>query len=103
MVKEIKGVVARLVIAMKKEGVFPKIWKSGVVKLIKKGEDRPAEEIKSYRPVTLLPVIGKLVKRVVAGWLLKEIEGKLSEKQYGFRRGMGTRDALSKFKKSVKK
>lgn len=59
--------------------MFPRIWKRGVVKLIKKEEDKPPEEIKSYRPVTLLPVIGKLVERVVAGWSMKDVEEKISE------------------------
>lgn len=98
---EIKKVVAGVLIQMKAEGVFPKIWKTGIVKLIKKGEDKPVGEVKSYRPVTLLPVLGKLVERVVAGWLMSEIEDKLNDRQYGFRRGVGTKDALLKFKNSV--
>lgn len=41
------------------------MWKSGVVKLLKKGDEKPKEDIKSYRPVTLLPVMGKMAERVV--------------------------------------
>lgn len=96
-----KEEVAVLMVKMWEEGVFPKIWKRGVVKLLKKSEEKPAEDIKSYRPVTLLPVLGKLSERVIAGWLLAEIEGRLNVRQYGFRKGLGTKDALEKLSRCV--
>lgn len=100
---ELESTVAKLLIKIKREGAFPDIWKRGVVKLVKKREDKPNEEFKSYeyRPVTLLPVMGKLAERVIAGWLKEGIEGEISARQYGFRRGMGARNALNKFRKCV--
>lgn len=80
-----KREMANLMMKMWQEGLFPRVWKSGVVKLLKKGDNKPKEDIKSYRPVTLLPVMGKMAERVVAGWLLKEVDERLSVRQYGFR------------------
>lgn len=76
-----KGQMARLMVMIWEEGVFPKLWKKGIIKLIMKGEDKPEGEIKSYRPVTLLPVMGKLAERVIAGWLQDEISDKLNPGQ----------------------
>lgn len=97
----VEGGMAVLMVKMWEEGVFPKIRKRGVVKLPKKSEEKPAEDIKSYRPVTLLPVLGKFSERVIAGWLLAEIEERLNVRQYGFRKGLGTKDALEKLSRCV--
>lgn len=32
--------------------------------------------------MTLLPVLGKLAERVIAGWLAEEVEGNMSGRQY---------------------
>lgn len=95
------GVMAKIMIQMRVEGVFPDLWKRGVLRLIKKAIEKPNEEIKSFRPVTLLPVLGKLAERVMARWLTEEVEGKMNERQYGFREGMGTVDALKRLKNVV--
>lgn len=81
-------------------GCVPQVVEEGR-KLIKTGEDKPEGEIKSFRPVTLLPVMGKLAERVIAGWLQDEISDKLNPGQYGFRRGVGTKEALERLGESV--
>lgn len=83
---------------MRTEGVFLELWKKGVLRLIKKAVEKPNEEVKSFRPVTLLPVLGELAERVIAGRLAEEVEGKMSGRQYGFRKGVGTVDALLRLK-----
>lgn len=93
--------MARLLLMMWREGEFPDIWKKGVVKLIKKGDRKPNEEVKSYRPVTLLPVLGKWTERVLAGWLMNEVGERISTKQYGFKKGVGTVQALGRLKRCV--
>ena len=45
--------------AMFSTGEFPKIWKQGELRIFLKSEDRNPQIINSYRPVTLLPVLGK--------------------------------------------
>lgn len=51
VLKRVKDVIkkdmAQLLIQVRTVGVFPEVWKTGLVKLIKKGEDKPIEEIKS--------------------------------------------------------
>ena len=72
--------------------VFPDLWKEGeVVALLKKGE-RQAGHPASYRPICLLPVLGKLAE----GMLIERIMDRyrLAPNQFGFVRGKSTEDAL---------
>ena len=68
-------------------GCVPQCWKLGTVTPIYKGGDRadPA----NYRPVTLLPVLSKVMEAVIAEQLLHHLEqhGHLSLSQHGFRPG----------------
>ena len=43
-----------------REGRFPAPWKIGIVKILYKGSDKDPQDPKSYRPLTLLPVLGKV-------------------------------------------
>lgn len=43
---------------------FPNVWKKGVLKVFLKSEEKSKTKVKSYRPVTLLPVLGKVCERV---------------------------------------
>lgn len=76
------------------EGVFPDIWKLGKLVVLPKGNDRPLTDPKAYRPVTLLPILGKILERLViacAPCLHKNI----SPTQHGFTRGKSTVTALN--------
>lgn len=77
-------------------GVFPKCWKQGVVKVLYKGQGKDPVLPKSYRPLTLLPVMGKLYEKVMFSRIYNRMNdrGLLSEQQYGFRPGRGTEDAV---------
>lgn len=50
----------------------------------------------SYRPICLLDTLGKLLKRVILNRVAKctESENGLSERQFGFRKGKSTVDAI---------
>jgi hypothetical protein len=48
------------------EGEFPAAWKRGRLCMIKKSVVKPDCEVASYRPICLLPVMGKLFERVLA-------------------------------------
>ena len=77
-------------------GIFPAIWKVGlIVPILKPG--KPAEKVTSYRPIALLPCLGKNLERIVQSRLeyLAEKEGLLRREQSGFRRGKGTTDTLT--------
>lgn len=81
-------------------GEFPADWKIGIVKTFLKGTDKDPMQLKSYRPITLLPGLGKIAEKLIAFRLntfLTEVNY-FSDRQYGFRRGLGTVDALCALK-----
>lgn len=86
------------------QGVFPANWKTAKLILLRKGA-KPLDSPSSYRPICLLNTIGKLFERVIKGRLenyLAEANG-LSDKQYGFRKGRSTVDAVNKLMETVDK
>ncbi|KAG8312249.1 hypothetical protein J6590_108363 [Homalodisca vitripennis] len=103
MYGRIKGHLLILYNKMLAEGRFPSVWKKGVVKIFLKNKDKNPSEVKSYRPVTLLSVLGKLGEKLkvtrMKRWLSEE--DLLSDRQFGFREGRGTVDALMKLKRDV--
>jgi hypothetical protein len=79
-----------------KEGVFPRPWKEGRLCLLRK-EGRPADSPSGYRPIVLLDEVGKMLERIIARRILKHLEDagpNLSERQFGFREGRSTIDAV---------
>ena len=78
-----------------RKGVQPEAWKSArVVPVYKKGS---LSNPKNYRPVSLLPIISKVMERIVNCQIVNHLEKHhlLSTKQYGFRSGLGTADLLA--------
>lgn len=72
-------------------GVFPGSWKTGRVAWVPKaGKDTSLPG--SYRPITLLSVIGKTFERVICERLNSEVT--LSEKQFGFRKRISAEECL---------
>ena len=68
-------------------GVFPSEWKRGnIVPIHKKGDKLT---LKNYRPVSLLPICGKILERLMFNEMVKFfIENKLiSSSQSGFKMG----------------
>ncbi|KAF0747038.1 Reverse transcriptase domain-containing protein [Aphis craccivora] len=86
--------IVELVNACLREARFPTIWKSAEVVPILKGEDRNASLPKSYMPVSLLPVMGKIVEKAMYLRLQEQIGPNLSGKQYGFTKERSTMDAV---------
>lgn len=72
--------------------LFPDMWKAAIVVPILKGRDTCIP--KSYRPVSLLPVMGKIIEKVMNATLLDQIRPNLSGKQYGFTQNKSTLDAI---------
>lgn len=58
----------------------------------------------SFRPITLLPLFGKVLERLMARRILAHIEsiGGLHGAQFGFRSGRSTTDALNRLNKAVR-
>ena len=76
------------------KGVQPEAWKSArVVPVYKKGS---LSNLKNYRPVSLLPIISKVMERIVNCQIVNPLAKYhlLSTKQYVFRSGLGTADLL---------
>lgn len=78
-----------------KEGIFPKQWTIQKLVLINKGKGDPNSP-SSYRPLCMLDTAGKLLEKLLKARLQSVIQvaGDLSSRQYGFRKGRSTVDAV---------
>ena len=83
------------------EGVFPKEWKEARVVTLLKGPDKDKIQPRSYRPISLLSGLGKVLERMLVGRLMKCMEGKWNESQFGFMEGKGTEDAMERMRQIV--
>lgn len=76
--------------------LYPDCWKLGtVVPLFKSGKK---QKVNNFRPVCLLPVIGKLMEKIMHRRLLIFLDTKkfFSDSQGGFRPNMSTTDTIAK-------
>ena len=73
--------------------MFPDRWKIGQLALIPKGKGRN-DEVESYRPLTLLPAIGKVLEKCILKRTEKKNEENIGRKQYGFRKGKSSEDCI---------
>ena len=78
-----------------RSGIFPARWKTARLVLISKGKGK-ADSPFSYRPLCMLDTTGKLLEKLLKTRLLTAIRaaGDLAPRQYGFRRGLSTIDAV---------
>lgn len=78
-------------------GQYPDSWKVAKISPILK-KDKDHFNPKSYRPISLLSCLSKLLEKIICNrisfWL--DTESLLSRTQLGFRKGMGTTDAITK-------
>lgn len=76
-------------------GVFPSKWKKANVVLLHKGSSKLG--VNNYRPISLLPLPGKLLGSIIHGRLLDYFTffDILSDHQWGFRPGRSMIDASS--------
>lgn len=81
-----------------RSGKFPNIWKQAEVVIIYKGDDKDPSLPKSYRPICLLNILGKVLERLICKKLTahRENRGQLGPNQYGFRKGRSTEDAINR-------
>jgi hypothetical protein len=82
-----------------KEGRFPRVWKRAEIAWI------PKPGGSGLRPVCLLPTIEKVYDKILATKLTYhlEVKGRLSDKQFAFRKGRGTIEAIDKAVESLRK
>ena len=58
-----------------KKGKFPEIWKKANVIPVHKKEDKML--VRNYRPISLLPIFGKMFERVIYNSLLNYFQGNI--------------------------
>lgn len=78
-------------------GIFPDVLKiASVVPIFKKGD---TDDIHNYRPISLLPIISKILEKVIKIQITEYLERNniLYKSQFGFRGNMSTTDAILKF------
>ena len=76
-------------------GIFPTILKTGLITpIFKKGDPR---QFDNYRPVSTLPIFGKILEKVIYNRLSSFLSSKntLSENQFGFRKMHSTSHAIN--------
>ena len=77
-------------------GVFAKLWKHPhVIPYFKSGD---TENVGNYRPISLLPILSKVLEKIVARQLMYYLESNklLAKSQHGFRKHLSTETALMK-------
>ncbi|KAI5753744.1 hypothetical protein M8J77_002974 [Diaphorina citri] len=84
------------------ERLFPKIWKQGLLKLLVKPGKSDMSNPNSYRPLTLLDVMGKILEKIILNKLFLHIQNPFSARQYGFIKGKDTVGAIQKLINTVK-
>ena len=75
-------------------GKFPMLWKHPLIAPVYKAGDK--EEVGNYRPIALLPILSKILEKVVSMQLMEYLESNnlLSNTQHGFRSKLSTETAL---------
>ena len=99
----IPGQIARLFNGCLQWGVFPSVWKRGSLRVLLKAEDKDEKDPKSYRPICLLSVIGKLFEKLIKLRLTDTslAPENVSDRQFGFMPGRSTEDAIVEMRRVV--
>ena len=85
------------------EGELPKIWKAALIMPILK-PDKMATSVESYRPISLLPCIAKLMEKLVCTrlyWILEKEEA-FSKNQSGYRKRVSILEQIAVLEKCIK-
>ena len=82
-------------------GLYPHLWKQPhVVPFYKNGD---VDDVGNYRPISLLPIISKVLEKIIANQLMEFLESHklLSNSQHGFRANLSTETALMKVNERI--
>ena len=82
-------------------GIFPRKWAKGtIIPIPKKGD---LQNLSNWRPITLLPILSKIMERVVHRQLMDHLleNNLLSEYQFGFTPGRSTADAVHEMTNNI--
>ena len=97
----ISTTLARLYNNCMQSGTFPSVFKTGKVIPIYKKNNK--ECLENYRPVSILPIFGKIFEKIIYKRLYAFFTSKgiLQDEQFGFRKGHSTTHALHKSVDSI--
>lgn len=89
--KEVISLLTKIFNRMMSLSYFPTIWKYAEIIMIHK-VNKPENDVKSYRPISLLPVIGKLFEKLILKRLKSDINlhDIIPDHQLGFRQNHST-------------
>lgn len=89
--------IARLCNLSLSTGIFPDLFKQALVHPVHKGDGKDPREPGSYRPISILPALSKVLEVVVRDALFDWLEkrGVLPESQFGFCPGRSVAMALA--------
>lgn len=73
---------------------FPKSWKEAIIVVLRKNGKEDYTHPKSYRPIGLLPIFGKVLEKMVMRRVKWYTFPDMSPQQYGFTPQRGTEDSL---------
>ena len=71
----VRGRITAVMNRSLQEGMFPNHWKIGIVKVLYKRLGKDPQVPNSYRPLTLLPVLGKDFEKLLNKRILNVLEG----------------------------
>ena len=75
-----------------RSGSFPDSWRCANVVPVPKG--CTSSSASDYRPISITPIVSKVFEKLLAPKLSSFLNGVLPPRQYAYRKGMGTCDAL---------
>jgi Reverse transcriptase (RNA-dependent DNA polymerase) len=79
---------------------IPQAFKSAIITPLYKGKGTK-NMAGSYRPISNLPIIGKVFEKIVFFKLYNTVEKDLCEAQHGFRKGKSCQTATAKFSQGI--
>lgn len=84
-------------------GTFPKSWKQGMIRVLLKDKSKEKTDPKSYRPICLLPILSKVLEKLISQRLepLFSAHPLASSRQFGFKKGRSTEDAIVELRQTV--
>ncbi|GFR71458.1 RNA-directed DNA polymerase from mobile element jockey-like [Elysia marginata] len=82
------------------KGAYPQVWKHARVVAIFKPE-KPANEAHSYRPISLLCCLYKLLKKIILIRLTPYVEPNMPVQQAGFRPQRGSTEQILAFTSGI--
>lgn len=76
------------------EGIFPDSWKWANLAILLKAPEKDKNDVSSYRPISLIPTMGKVLERLMIGQLEAALEGtRVSRAQHGYKHARSTETA----------